>query len=69
MQSIDIKIARIKAGLKQYEVAAQLGMPQTTLSEIELGKREVSHELSMHIVATITRLQQAKVSQPRIACR
>ena len=44
MQGIDIKIARIKAGLKQYELAARLGIPQTMLSKIELGKRNVSLE-------------------------
>ena len=42
---LDLKIARIKAGLKQYEVAARVGIGPTQLCEIETGRREPSPQL------------------------
>jgi transcriptional regulator with XRE-family HTH domain len=53
MVGVDIRIARIRAGLKQYVVAAQLGVPQTILSEIETGKRAVSPELLERILGVL----------------
>jgi len=50
MLGVNIRIARIKAGLKQYSVAAQVGVPQTVISEIETGKRAVSPELLKRIL-------------------
>lgn len=51
MSGIDIRIARINSGLKQYEVAARVGVPQTILCEIETGKRAVSPELLKRVLA------------------
>lgn len=53
MQGIEIKVARILAGLKQYEVAARLGISQNQLSQIELGRREPSPELLERILQVI----------------
>ena len=53
MQGIDLKIARIKAGKKQYEVAAELGICPTKLSRIELGKDPVCPKLAERILAAI----------------
>jgi transcriptional regulator with XRE-family HTH domain len=53
MQGIDIRIARIKAGLKQYQVAAQVGVPQTIICEIETGKRAVSPDLLRRILGVL----------------
>ncbi len=36
-----LKEARLKAGLKQNEVAAKLGKPQSYVSKIERGERRV----------------------------
>jgi transcriptional regulator with XRE-family HTH domain len=55
MQGFDIKIARMRAGLKQYEVAAMVGIPQTTLCEIEANKRSVSPQLLGKILDSINR--------------
>lgn len=44
-RGIDLKIARIKAGLHQYEVARMIGIAQPRLSEIEAGLRQPSPEL------------------------
>jgi DNA-binding XRE family transcriptional regulator len=53
MKGIDLKIARIKAGKKQYEVAAEVGICPTKLSRIELGKDPVSSDLAERILAAI----------------
>lgn len=50
---LDLKIARIKVGLKQYELAARVGIGPTKLCEIESGRREVSPELLERILEVI----------------
>ncbi len=40
-----LKILRLKAGIRQYEVAARLGIHPSKLSEIESGRRTPSKEL------------------------
>lgn len=44
-KGLDIKIMRLKAGLRQYDVAARLGIHPSQLSEIESGRRKPSPEL------------------------
>ena len=39
-----LRMLRLKAGLRQFEVAAQLGMHPGRLSEIECGRREATPE-------------------------
>ncbi len=46
---LEIKIARLRAGLKQYELAARLGISSTQLCEIELGRKVLSPELARQI--------------------
>jgi len=40
-----LKIARLKAALRQYELAARVGISATMLSEIETGRRKVAQPL------------------------
>lgn len=49
-EGIEIKIARIRAGLRQYEVAMSVGIPPARLSEIEAGRRRSSPELLERIL-------------------
>ena len=42
---LNIKIKRLRARLKQYELAAKLSIALTQLCEIETGRREPSKEL------------------------
>ena len=42
---LNIKIKRLHAGLKQYELAAKLGIAPTQLCEIETGRKKPSKEL------------------------
>ncbi len=51
MTGLDLKIKRLRAGKKQYEVAAHLGVCQTVLCEIEGGKRKLSPKLRDRIFA------------------
>lgn len=46
---LELKIARLMAGLKQYELAAKLGIGTTQLCEIETGRRQPSPELVKQI--------------------
>ena len=39
-----LRILRLKSGLRQFEVAAQMGMHPGRLSEIECGRREATQE-------------------------
>ena len=57
VKGLDIKIARLKAGLHQYDVAARLGIPPSRLSEIESGRRQPSDKLLERLLQL---LNQAK---------
>lgn len=50
---IELKIARIRMGLKQYELAAKIGIAQTQLCEIEAGRRKPSPELLERILQVV----------------
>jgi len=52
-EGVEIKIARIRAGLLQYEVAANVGILPNRLSEIEAGRRRPSPELLERILQVI----------------
>ena len=38
MKGIDLKVLRIRSGVRQYELAAQLGMNPSRLSLVENGR-------------------------------
>ena len=44
-EGLELKIARLRAGIKQYELAARVGIGATQLSEIEQGRRPITPEL------------------------
>lgn len=48
-----LKLFRIWTGLRQYELAARVGIPATKLCEIEAGRREASTDLVARILAVI----------------
>ena len=52
-EGVEIKIARIRAGLRQYEVATSVGILPNRLSEIEAGRRRPSPELLERILQVI----------------
>jgi transcriptional regulator with XRE-family HTH domain len=52
-EGMEIKIVRIRAGLRQYELAKSVGIPPSRLCEIEAGRRRASAELLEHIFRVI----------------
>ncbi len=50
ISGLELKVLRIRAGLRQYELAAQLGITQTKLSEIECSRAQPSKELLKRIL-------------------
>ena len=60
MNGFQLKVKRIKASLKQYEVAAYVGMSPNKLCEIELGRRTASPELLDRISEAIERGKRQK---------
>lgn len=58
VNGLGLKIMRLKAGLRQYEVAGQVGIPANRLSEIESGRREPSPELLERLFGVIKRGQR-----------
>ena len=52
-EGVELKIARIRAGLRQYEVATRAGILPNRLSEIEAGRRRPSPELLDRILRVI----------------
>ncbi len=59
-KGLELKIARIRAGLKQYELAAKVGIASTQLCEIEMGRREVSSELLEQLLEVIKSKKEAE---------
>ena len=53
MDGLKLKILRIEAGLRQYEVAAKVGIPATNLCEIEAGRRQPTDDLLGRILQVI----------------
>jgi len=53
MKGLELKILRIQAGLRQYQVAAQADIPATKLCEIEGDRRQPSPELLQRILEVI----------------
>lgn len=45
VNGLDIKIMRLRAGLRQYDLAARLGVHPSRLSEIESGRRQPAPQL------------------------
>jgi len=59
-QGLELKIARLRAGLKQYQLASEVGIASTQLSEIETGRREVSPEVLERILGVIKSNKEAE---------
>ena len=53
---IDLKVQRIRAGVRQYRVAQALGIPASKLCDYENGRRPVSHQIADTISKTIKEL-------------
>ena len=54
MTGLDLKVARVRSGLRQYDVALKVGIAPNRLSEIENGRRQVSTALFQRILEVIS---------------
>ena len=50
---VELKLAHIRQGLNQYELAQRVGIAPNRLSEIEAGRRTVSTELIRRITEVL----------------
>jgi transcriptional regulator with XRE-family HTH domain len=53
MEPVELKVKRIRAGLRQYQVAAAVGIAPCRLSEIETGRCQPSPELLRRILEVV----------------
>lgn len=56
MTGIDIAILRLRSGLRQWEVAADLGYSSAWLSKLERGKNPLGPEVAKRLAETIEKL-------------
>lgn len=64
LSGIELKIARLKVGIKQFELAARLGIGPSQLSQIETGRQKPSPELAKQI-EEILQEEQVKSGVPQ----
>ena len=57
-EGMEVKIARLRVGLKQYELAAEIGINATALSEMESGRRTISPEIARKIALVLEKYQK-----------
>src|SRR3954471_16325275 len=56
VRGIELKLLRIRAGLRQYRVAQELGIPPSILCEWENERRPIPPQQGPRILAAIDRL-------------
>ena len=56
MTGMDIAILRLRSGLHQWEVAAELGYSSAWLSKLERGKNPLSPEVAKQLAEIIEKL-------------
>ncbi len=59
MDRFDLVALRLRAGLRQYQLAALLGVTQTFLCDLERGRRPITPEAEQRIRQAITNAQKA----------
>ena len=53
---LELKLRRIRAGLRQDRVAQELGIPPSTLCDYEIGRKPVPSRQGQRILEAIDRL-------------
>ncbi|MFP6900905.1 MAG: helix-turn-helix transcriptional regulator, partial [Opitutales bacterium] len=64
----DVVMLRLKAGLRQYELAQFLGISQTFLCDVERGRRPVTKRLEEALEAALAQDidETSKVQTPNV---
>ncbi len=60
---IDLKLLRVRSGLRQYAVAQRLGIPPSTLCAIENGRRPLVPEQADRIATAIHAMAPASMAE------
>jgi len=60
MSGLEIKVARLKSGLKAYELASIVGINADKMCKIEIGRLVPDEELLKRILAAIEEAQGTK---------
>lgn len=55
-EGMRLKLLRVRAGVRQYRVAQELGIPPSVLCDMEAGRRPLPPELGERVEAAIARL-------------
>lgn len=53
MNGLDLTILRLKANLRQYELAQLLGVPSTVVCDWERGRRQITLDIEQRIKEAI----------------
>lgn len=53
---MELKLLRVRAGIRQYHVAQELGIPPSTLCDYENGRKPVPPRQGQRILDAINRL-------------
>ena len=59
-KGMELKIARIQLGIKQYEFAAMLGIGPTKLSEMESGRRAIPLDVLAKMKQVLNETQRVR---------
>ena len=59
MDGIEIKIARIRAGVRAFELAHSIGLSESALSRIETGRRVAGPDELARLMAAVDSLAVA----------
>lgn len=62
MDRFGLIVMRLKGGLKQYELAQLLGVPQTTLCDWERGRRPITLEIEKRISEAINETKKGRAT-------
>jgi len=62
LDGLELKITRIRAGLRQYELAAKIGIPPNRLCEMELGRRPIAPELAEKIARLLNEAERVRAN-------
>ena len=62
MDRLDLVLLRLKAGLKQYELAQLLSVAPTIICDLEKGRRPITPEVERQIKEAIKTARSRKAS-------
>lgn len=65
MDKFELILMRLRAGLKQYQLAQLLGVPATIICDLERGRRPITPEVKKRIKEAINKVPNRKAMSLR----